>query len=55
MPNLIQLRKQIDRLDDRIVDARHGVPDLIRSDSGIHFSGPSVRRGGLADGPGYPP
>jgi len=40
---------------DRIVDARHGVPDLIRSDIRIHISGPSVRRGGLAGGPGYPP
>jgi hypothetical protein len=40
---------------DRIVDARHGVPDLIRSDIGIHVSGPRLRRGGIAGGPGYPP
>jgi len=40
---------------DRHVDALHGVPDLIRAEDGIHFSGPGSRRGGLAGGPGYPP
>ena len=40
---------------DQIVDALHGVPDLIRSDNGIHVSGPHSRRGGFAGGPGYPP
>jgi hypothetical protein len=39
---------------DQIVDARHGVPDLIRADDGIHVSGPTSRRGGLAGNPGYP-
>lgn len=39
---------------DRIVDAIHGVPDLIRSDNGIHNSGPQRRRGGLIGNPGYP-
>lgn len=37
------------------IDARHGVPDLIRADDGIHVSGPATRRGGLEGGPGYPP
>jgi hypothetical protein len=40
---------------DMLVDAAHGVPDLIRADNGIHLSGPSSRRGGLTGGPGYPP
>ena len=40
---------------DRIVDNRHGVPDLIRADDGIHLSGPAERRSGLVGGPGYPP
>jgi len=40
---------------DRVIDARHGVPDLIVADDGIHVSGPDVRRGGLSGGPGYPP
>lgn len=39
---------------DRIVDARHGVPGLIRADDGIHISGPTSRRGGLAGDPRYP-
>lgn len=39
---------------DRVVDARHGVPDLIRADDGIHMSGPMSRRGGLAGDPRYP-
>ena len=39
---------------DRRVDERDGVPDLIRSDNGIHFSGPDSRRGGLTGGPGFP-
>jgi len=40
---------------DRQVDARHGVPDLIRAEDGVHVSGPDSRRGGLAGGPGFPP
>lgn len=40
---------------DRALDARHGVPDLIRADNGVYVSGPDSRRGGLAGGPGYPP
>jgi hypothetical protein len=40
---------------DQQVDARHGVPDLIRADNGIFLSGPVTRRGGLGGGPGYPP
>jgi hypothetical protein len=40
---------------DKIADAMHGVPDLIRADDGIHISGPDSRRGGLAGGPGFPP
>jgi hypothetical protein len=39
---------------DRVVDERDGIPDLIRADNGIHFSGPDSRRGGLAGGPGFP-
>ncbi len=40
---------------DLRIDAVHGVPDLIRAEDGIHFSGPTARRGGLTGGPGYPP
>jgi hypothetical protein len=40
---------------DELMDDKHGVPDLIRADDGIHFSGPLSRRGGLAGGPGFPP
>ena len=40
---------------DRAIDARHGVPDLILADDGIHVSGPEVRRGGTRGGPGFPP
>jgi len=40
---------------DLVVDAIHGVPDLIRADNGIHVSGPFSRRGGLSGGPGFPP
>jgi len=32
-----------------------GVPCLIRADDGIHTTGPDLRRGGLAGGPGFPP
>lgn len=32
-----------------------GVPCFIRADDGIHTTGPTRRRGGLAGGPGYPP
>ncbi|MCP4655271.1 MAG: hypothetical protein GY856_07615 [bacterium] len=39
---------------DRVTDARHGVPDLIRADDGIHVSGPETRRGGLTGEPGFP-
>jgi hypothetical protein len=39
---------------DQRIDAAHGVPDLIRAEDGVHFSGPSMRRGGLAGGAGYP-
>lgn len=39
---------------DEAIDAIHGVPDLIRADDGIHYSGPISRRGGLAGGPGFP-
>jgi hypothetical protein len=39
---------------DISIDARHGVPDLIRADDRIHVSGPERRRGGLAGEPGYP-
>jgi len=35
-------------------DEMHGVPDLIRSDQGVHVSGPESRRGGLSGPPGYP-
>ncbi len=31
-----------------------GVPCLIRADDGIHTTGPTSRRGGLAGEPGYP-
>jgi len=40
---------------DQAIDARHGVPDLIRADDGIHLSGPLSRRGGPGGGPGFPP
>jgi hypothetical protein len=40
--------------NDLIVDALHGVPDLIRADEGVHLSGPAQRRGGLLGGSGYP-
>ena len=39
---------------DEVVDERHGVPDLIRADDGVYFSGPESRRGGLGGTPGYP-
>jgi hypothetical protein len=39
---------------DRVVDASHGVPDLIRADDGTYVSGPVSRRGGLTGKPGYP-
>jgi hypothetical protein len=40
---------------DRRADERDGVPDLIRTDDGIHHSGPESRRGGLSGSPGFPP
>lgn len=40
---------------DRLVYDLHGVPDLIQADNGIHRSGPTIRRGRLMGGPGYPP
>jgi hypothetical protein len=40
---------------DQLIDAGHGVPDLIRADDGVHLSGPQIRRGGLGGGPGFPP
>jgi uncharacterized Zn-binding protein involved in type VI secretion len=40
---------------DQRIDARDGIPDLIRADDGNHVSGPNSRRGGLGGGPGYPP
>ena len=39
---------------DEVVDERQGVPDLIRADNGVYFSGPEIRRGGLGGTPGYP-
>jgi hypothetical protein len=39
---------------DLSIDARHGVPDLIRADNGTHLSGPDGRRGGLSGDAGYP-
>lgn len=39
---------------DRYVDAIHGVPDLIRADNGLYYSGPDRRRGGTSGSPGYP-
>ncbi|HLQ46223.1 MAG TPA: hypothetical protein VK137_15885 [Planctomycetaceae bacterium] len=39
---------------DDIVNERDGVPDLIRADDGIYFSGPERRRGGLWGEPGFP-
>jgi len=41
-------------VSDRIIDDQHGVPDLIRADDEIHYSGPDRRRGGLTGNPGYP-
>jgi len=35
-------------------DDSHGVPDLIRAENRIHYSGPERRRGGLGGNPGYP-
>ena len=32
-----------------------GVPCLIRADDGVHTTGPTSRRGGLAGGPRFPP
>jgi len=40
---------------DLLMDAAHGVPDLIRAEDGVHVSGPDSRRGGLGGGPGFPP
>jgi hypothetical protein len=40
--------------DDRMIDDELGIPDIIRSDVGLHFSGPKRRRGGLKGKPGYP-
>jgi hypothetical protein len=34
---------------------RRGVPTLIRSDDGVHTTGPDTRRGGLSGGSGFPP
>jgi hypothetical protein len=39
---------------DRRIDARLGVPDLIRADDGTYVSGPMSRCGGLSGSPGYP-
>jgi hypothetical protein len=39
---------------DRIADARHGVPDLIVSEKKVYISGPDSRRGGLSGSPGFP-
>jgi hypothetical protein len=39
---------------DKIVDAVHGVPDLIQADIGVYYSGPDRRRGGLTGKPGFP-
>jgi hypothetical protein len=39
---------------DQLVDAIHGVPDLIRADDGLHVSGPDSRRGGLVGEAGFP-
>jgi hypothetical protein len=39
---------------DKIVDAVHGVPDLIQADNGVYHSGPDQRRGGLTGNPGFP-
>lgn len=39
---------------DEVIDDRHGVLDLIRSDEGVFVSGPGSRRGGLGGPPGYP-
>ena len=42
-------------VSDQLIDNLNGVPDLIRADNGVHLSGPNVRRGGIAGGPGFPP
>jgi hypothetical protein len=39
---------------DQRIDALHGVPDLIRADSGVTVSGPHSRRGGLRGRQGFP-
>lgn len=39
---------------DKIVDAVHGVPDLIQADNGVYHCGPDRRRGGLSGKPGFP-
>ena len=39
---------------DLRIDSIHGVPDLIRAEDGVHFSGPARRRGGLSGRPGFP-
>jgi hypothetical protein len=39
---------------DQRIDALHGVPDLIRTDSGVYVSGPQSRRGGLRGRQGFP-
>ena len=39
---------------DTIMDDLLGVPDLIRSEQGVHISGPVRRRGDLAGRPGFP-
>lgn len=39
---------------DSSIDERHGVPDLVRADSGVYLSGPDSRCGGLSGEPGYP-
>lgn len=40
---------------DVLLDAILGVPDLIRAEDRVYFSGPVSRRGDLAGGPGFPP
>jgi hypothetical protein len=39
---------------DHMMDHLNGVPDLIRSDSGIFHSGPDRLRGSLSGNSGYP-
>jgi hypothetical protein len=41
-------------LADQVIDAQHGVPDLIRADDGTYVSGPTSRRGGLSGKAGFP-